>query len=81
MGSGGFSIIAAGKRESMGKKTCRIAALARLWVPFSNTFAVAGVKVNLRIVREEPAVTISCDEAWQNTCNESAFDKHSAHLF
>jgi len=73
-------LICAGPRPSE-KKLKVISNLAQLWIPLGKSLILAGIKVEDKILRNEPDLTIAMGQAWQPTFSPKEFSESDAKEF
>ena len=63
------------------KKLTKVNNLANLWIPMSRTLSLAGIKVDGRIIRQEPELSIAKGRAWQPTFSPKEFCQDDAEIY
>ena len=63
------------------KKLTKVNNLAKLWIPMSRTLSLAGIKVDGRIIRQEPELSIAMGRAWQPTFSPKEFCQDDAERY
>ena len=70
------------KSENWGKISLKkISNLAKLWIPLAKSMILAAVKLDEKIIRSEPELTIAMGASWQPTFDEKPFNETEAREF